>query len=96
VRRSARSAGMILVVAASLMGCAVRPVSISPSAAAHGREIGGDAASEARAGLVGGGYGPPQPMQQAQQTLLQQGRAGNPNYNIVDARGAYVHAVGDH
>ena len=95
MRPSARFAGLILVVGASLVGCAGRPVSSSPSPAPHGRENGGDAASQVRAGLVGGGYGPPEPIQQAQQTLSRQGRAGNPNYNIVDARGAYVYAVGE-
>jgi hypothetical protein len=58
-------------------------------------EISGDATDQVRAGLVGGGYGPPQPLQQARQTLSQQGRAGNPNYNIVDGHGAYVYAAGD-
>ena len=28
--------------------------------------------------------------------LSQQGRAGNPNYNIVNGRGTYVYAVRDH
>jgi hypothetical protein len=95
MRRRACFAGVTLVVAASLVGCSGRPVSISPSAAPGGLEIGGDASGQSRAGLVGGGYGPPQPIRQAQQTLFQQGRAGNPNYNIVDGRGAYVYAVGD-
>ncbi len=51
---------------------------------------------QVRAGLKQGGYGPPQSMQEAQQALSRQGRAGNPNYNIVNGRGTYVYAVGDH
>jgi hypothetical protein len=35
-------------------------------------------------------------MKEAQQALSQQGRAGNPNYNIVNDRGTFVYAVGDH
>ena len=51
---------------------------------------------QVRAGLRHGGYGPPQSMQEAQQALSQQGRAGNPNYNIVNGRGTSVYAVGEH
>jgi hypothetical protein len=53
------------------------------------------ARDQVHAGLRTGGYSPPLTMQQAQQALSQQGRAGNPNYNIVDCHGKYVYSVND-
>jgi len=50
---------------------------------------------QVHAGLRTGGSSPPLTMQQAQQALSQQGRAGNPNYNIVDCHGKYVYSVND-
>lgn len=78
------------------MSCAGGPISISPTVADNTLVIDRGATDQVRAGLTGGGYGPPQSMQQAQQTLSQPGRAGNPNYTIVKGRGTYVYAVGDH
>jgi hypothetical protein len=96
MRRGACVAGVLVVFAASLVSCVGRSVSISPPAARHISEIEGGVTDQVRAGLRHGGYGPPQSMQEAQQALSQQGRAGNPNYNIVNGRGTYVYAVGDH
>jgi hypothetical protein len=96
VRRRARFAGVIAVISSSLVSCAGGPISISPTVADNTLVIDRGATDQVRAGLTGGGYGPPQSMQQAQQTLSQQGRAGNPNYTIVNGRGTYVYAVGDH
>ena len=96
MRRGAGVAGLIVVFAVSLVSCVGRSVSIAPPAARDIREIEGGVTDQVRAGLRHGGYGPPVSMQEAQQSLSQQGRAGNPNYNIVDGRGTYVYAVGDH
>jgi hypothetical protein len=96
MRRGAGVAGVIVVFAASLVSCAGRSVSISPPAARNVSEGEEGVADQVRAGLRHGGYGPPQSMQEAQQALSQQGRAGNPNYNIVNDHGTLVYAVGDH
>ena len=96
MRQGACVAGVIVVFAASLVSCVGRSVSTSPPAARHVSELEGAVTDQVRAGLKQGGYGPPQSMQEAQQALSRQGRAGNPNYNIVNGRGAYVYAVGDH
>jgi hypothetical protein len=96
MRRGAGVAGVIVVFAASLVSCAGQSISIAPPAERSILEIEGGVTDQVRAGLRLGGYGPPQSMQEAQQALSQQSRAGNPNYNIVNGRGTYVYAVGDH
>ena len=96
MRQHACFAGVIALLAASLVGCAGRSALFSTPAPQPIVAIGGGATDQAHAGLAGGGYGPPESLQQAQQTLAREGRAGNPNYNIVNDRGMYLYAVGDH
>ena len=96
MRRGAGVAGAIVVLAASLVSCVGRSVPIAPPAARNILGIEGGVTDQVHAGLRDGGYGPPQSMQEAQHALSRQGRAGNPNYNIVNGRGTYVYAVGDH
>jgi hypothetical protein len=94
--RRAFLAGVLTVLAAPLASCAARPAPILPPVIRTGLEKDAGASGHFHAGLATGGYSPPQTLREAQQTLFRQGRAGNPNYNITDARGNYVYSVSDH
>jgi hypothetical protein len=94
--RRAFLAGVLTVLAAPLASCAARPAPISPPVIRTGLEKDAGASGHFHAALAAGGYSPPETLQEAQQTLFRQGRAGNPNYNITDARGNYVYSVSDH